>query len=569
MQACLANGPEGLAQDAASTTEPVPTDWNTVHWGHVNRQVRNLRRRIFRASQAGDQKTVHRLQQLMLRSYSNRLQAVRRVTQENQGKDTPGVDKLLVKTPKARGKLVDELGSYQPWRALPAKRVYIPKANGKMRPLGIVSIRDRALQAMVKNVLEPAWEARFEPTSYGFRPGRSCHDAIVMIHKCARTGTNRTWVVDADITGAFDHISQAFLLEVIGPVPGRELIKQWLKAGYLDQGVYHPTPTGTGQGAVISPLLLNIALHGMEAALGIQWSVRGDGQRCNRTDRALVRYADDFVVLCRTREDAEATTGILREWLGTRGLTLSEEKTRIVHLTEGFDFLGFHVRRYRTSRRKRNEILLVKPSQESVQAFRNRLREEWFRLHGQNATTVVKRLNPIIKGWGNYFRVSNAGETFHDLDDWMFQREVRYAKRQHPQKGWTWQKQRYWGKLHPQRQDVWVFGDKDSGRYLWKLRWMTVLRHTLVDGWASPDDPRLSAYWEARAKSKLRFLTPSRKMVAYRQGGRCPVCHDHLMNGEELQTHHRTPTCHGGRDSYDNLALVHLYCHQQAHGNKA
>jgi RNA-directed DNA polymerase len=200
-----ANGPESLTENPGTITAPVPTDWNTVNWRTVNRQVRNLRRRIFRASQQGDWRKVHSLQKLMLRSHANRLQAVRRVTQENQGKDTPGVDKVLVKTPAARGKLVDELGSYQPWRALPAKRVYIPKANGKRRPLGIVSIRDRALQAMVKNALEPAWEARFESTSYGFRPGRSCHDAIAMIHRCAKTGTNRPWVVDADIQGALDH----------------------------------------------------------------------------------------------------------------------------------------------------------------------------------------------------------------------------------------------------------------------------------------------------------------------------------------------------------------------------
>lgn len=563
-----ANGPESLTSTLNATSVPVPTDWNTVNWCTVNRQVRNLRRRIFRASQAGDHKTVHRLQQLMLRSYANRLRAVRRVTQENQGKDTPGVDKVLVKTPAARGKLVDELGSYQPWRALPAKRVYIPKANGKRRPLGIVSIRDRTLQAVVKNALEPAWEARFESTSYGFRPGRSCHDAIAMIHRCARTGTTRPWVVDADITGAFDHISQDYLLAAIGRVPGRELIKQWLKAGYLEDGVYHPTPTGTGQGAVISPVLLNIALHGMEAALGIQWSSHGE-TRCNRTDRALIRYADDFVVLCRTREDAETVVGILWEWLATRGLTLSEEKTRIVHITEGFDFLGFHLRRYPTSRRKQGEIFLAKPSRESVQAFRDRLRQEWIKLRGQNVATVVKRLNPLIKGWGNYYRVSSAGETFRDLDDWMFQREVRYVKRNHLKKGWTWQTKRYWGKLHPQRQDNWVFGDKESGRYLWKLRWMTVLRHTLVEGSASPDDPTLTAYWEARAKSKLRFLPPNRKKLAAQQDGRCPICGDHLMNGEELQTHHLTPQHRGGRNTYDNLALVHLYCHQQAHGGTA
>jgi len=235
------NGPEGL------------TDWNSVNWRKANRQVRNLRCRIFRASQQGDFRKVASLQKLMLRSYSNRLIAVRRVTQVNQGKRTPGVDKVLVKTPKARGNLVDDLATVQPWRAHPTKRVYIPKANGKTRPLGIPAIKDRALQAMVKNALEPSWEARFEGTSYGFRPGRGCHDAIQKIFNLARPNKRKKWILDADIEGAFDTIDHEYLMRAIGPVPGRELIRQWLKAGYVDRGVFHPTEAGTPQGGVISP----------------------------------------------------------------------------------------------------------------------------------------------------------------------------------------------------------------------------------------------------------------------------------------------------------------------------
>src|SRR5579872_2385581 len=208
-----------------------PTEWNRVNWRVVNRRVRTLRRRIFRASQQGDYRTVASLQKLMLRSYANRLHAVRRVTQVNHGRNTPGVDQVLIKTPKARGELVDSLRSYQPWRATPTKRVFIPKAKGKQRPLGIPTIRDRALQAMVKNALEPSWEARFEGTSYGFRPGRGCHDAIEKIFRLARPDGRKKWIVDADIEGAFDHIDHDFLVKTIGPVPGRELIRQWLKAG--------------------------------------------------------------------------------------------------------------------------------------------------------------------------------------------------------------------------------------------------------------------------------------------------------------------------------------------------
>src|SRR5256714_299055 len=211
------------------------------------------------------------------------------------------------------------------------------KANHKLRPLGIPVVIDRCLQAMVKNALEPSWEAKFEGTSYGFRPGRSCHDAIEKIYLLARPNKTKKWVLDADIKGAFDNISHDHLLSAIGPVPGKELIKQWLKAGYVEQEIFHATERGTPQGGVVSPLLANIALHGMEEAIGVKYNCRGE----LIGNRAVVRYADDFVCFCETKEDAQQVQSILTDWLKERGLTLSEEKTRIVHLTEGFDFLSF------------------------------------------------------------------------------------------------------------------------------------------------------------------------------------------------------------------------------------
>jgi len=227
----------------------------------------------------------------MMRSYSNRLVSVRRVVQINAGKNTPGIDKVVLKTPSAKAGMVDLLNHYGPRKAQPVRRIYIPKSNKKLRPLGIPVVFDRCLQALVKNALEPSWEARFEGISYGFQPGRSTHDAIGKIYLLARPNKTKKWILDADIKGAFDNISHDHLLQAIGPVPGRELIKQWLKAGYVEQEMFHQTEHGTPQGGVISPLLANIALHGMEEAIGVKYDSRGQ----LRGKRAVVRYADDFV----------------------------------------------------------------------------------------------------------------------------------------------------------------------------------------------------------------------------------------------------------------------------------
>ena len=305
----LANGPER------------PTDWDTADWRKAQRCVSNLRQRIFRASQANDHGRVRSLQKLMLRSYSNILMSVRRVTQVNDGRNTPGVDHLVVKTPAARGRLVDLLSTSQPWRSKPVRRVYIPKSNGKQRPLGIPTVLDRCLQAMAKNALEPEWEARFEGSSYGFRPGRGCHDAIARIFIQAVPRGRLKWIVDADIKGAFDNINHDFLLRIIGTFPARELVRQWLKAGVMVDGVFYDTPLGTPQGGVISPLLLNIALHGMEAALGIRFNAKGE----TLGNRVVVRYADDFVVFCGSQDDALLVKDvILPKWLAERSLTLSD-----------------------------------------------------------------------------------------------------------------------------------------------------------------------------------------------------------------------------------------------------
>ncbi len=538
------------------------TNWNAINWRKANRTVRNLRHRIFRATQEGNLKKVHSLQKLMMKSYSNRLVSVRRVAQVNAGKNTPGVDKLIIKTPAARGRMVDALAHYSPWKAKPVRRIYIPKANGKLRPLGIPVVVDRCLQSMVKNALEPAWEAKFEGSSYGFRPGRNCHDAIEKIYGLARPNKTKKWILDADIRGAFDNISHEYLLKTIGAVPGRELIKQWLKAGYVEKEMFHATEHGTPQGGVVSPLLANIALHGMEEAIGVKYDYRG--QLISK--RAVVRYADDFVCFCETRQDAEQVQNILVEWLKERGLTLSEEKTRIVHLTEGFDFLGFNIRHYPAPQTSRTGWkLLIKPSKESVQDVQRKIKDQWKKAQGTNVQSVLAKLNPIIRGWANYFRTAVAKEIFSSLDRWMFYKADRYTRRMHPKKSKDWRHQKYWGRFQLDRRDPWVFGDKQTGGHLLKFSWFPIERHVMVKGTASPDDPQLSDYWMKRQATKARDLTFSKQKLASRQKGRCPECFESLFNDEELQVHHRLARSLGGQSTYSNLALVHLLCHQQIH----
>jgi RNA-directed DNA polymerase len=553
-------------------------DWNAVDWRAHEQNVRRLRQRIFTASRVGDLKRVRNLQKLMLRSRSNTLLAVRRVTEINAGRLTAGVDGRIVLGADAKAALADGIHRrQQPWRARPVKRVYIPKADGRRRPLGIPVIVDRVLQARVAAALEPQWEARFEPRSYGFRPGRSCQDAIQAIFSTVK-GLNpaRRWVLDADLKAAFDRIDHHHLLGQLDGFPAREQIGDWLTAGVVDQGLFTRTEEGTPQGGVVSPLLLNVALHGMEHAAGVRYRTTGiDGVATARDSPVLIRYADDFVALCRTRDEAMQVKARLAAWLTPRGLAFNEDKTRVVDLDEGYDFLGFNVRRY-------HGLLLIKPSKTAVRRIRKRLRIEVRALRGSNAAAVIARLNPIVRGWAAYYRAVVAKEIFNSLDHYLWKLVYKWARHTHPNKPTSWVVARYFGMFNKSRQDRWVFGDRDSGAYLQKFAWTRIVRHQLVTGTASPDDPVLADYWHTRRR-RPRLQPPvdrTTQQLLDSQRARCVHCGQLLLHADrppqtpreweqwyrglrKAMDHNAISLRQDGSTHDPQLRLLHAHCHRR------
>lgn len=463
--------------------------WLQADWQHIKEEVKRLQTRIAKATMEGRWGKVSCLQRLLTRSYSGKMLAVKRVT-ENRGKRTPGVDGKTWSRPSAKWNGVESM-QHRSYRALPLRRIYIPKSNGKKRPLGIPRMLCRSMQALWKLALEPVSESLADPNSYGFRPNRSPADAIEYCFTTLAKRNSPAWVLEGDIRGCFDNFSHDWILKNI-PMD-KAILRQWLQAGFIDEGTLFATQAGTPQGGIISPVIANMALDGLEAAVDAGVAPT---ERARRKFMVNVnRYADDFVVTGVSKEILEHNVlPAIRQFMATRGLELAEEKTRITHIDEGFDFLGQNVRKY-------GGKLLIKPATKSEKALLEKVRTIVKKNWTATQTNLILQLNPVVRGWGMYHRHVVSKGRFTSIDAQIWRLLWRWAMRRHPSKGTGWIRQKY---FHAEGNRMWVFAavTKVNGfvqrQRLFRTATIPIVRHVKIRGKANPFDPAWMSYFARR-----------------------------------------------------------------------
>lgn len=547
-----------LSQQAGSALSGAPQQWHDIDWCRVQRNVRGMQVRIAKACREGEWRRVKALQRMLTRSKSARYLAVRRVT-ENQGKRTAGVDRVLWDTPDAKWKAAQGLKQrgYQP---RPLRRVFIPKTNGKERPLGIPTMTDRAMQALYLLALAPIAETTGDPNSYGFRIERSTADAMGQLFISLSKKASAQWVLEADILGCFDHINHDWL---IANVPtDKAVLRKWLKAGVVHKGQLQATDAGTPQGGIISPTLANMVLDGLESQLKQHLGVT----RAKKLKVNVVRYADDFVI---TGDSPELLESEVKPWveqfLAVRGLRLSPEKTQIVHIDQGFDFLGWSFRKYQGK-------LLIKPSKKNVKAFYRKVKEVIDTHKTVRQEDLIRLLNPMLRGWALYHQPVVAKQAYSRMDYRVFLKLWRWAKRRHPNKSLEWIRKKYY---QTQSEQNWVFATtlmdesgakRDVGLY--SLASTPIERHKKVSGEYNPFDPSMEEMGEKlrmeRMLKKLKYREQILRLFQS-QKGLCVLCNQPITKETGWHDHHIIYRSQGGGDSLNNRVLLHPICHQQLH----
>lgn len=534
----------------APTFQSLLHSWKAISWAQAIECVRKLQIRIAKAWKEGNLRKVKNLQRLLLHSFYAKLLAIKRVT-SNKGSKTPGIDKVIWKTPQAKMRAAIQLGK-APYKPLPLRRIYILKTNGKKRPLGLPAMFDRAMQALHLLTLEPIAETTADRNSYGFRPCRSTADAIAQCFIVLAKKTSAQYVLEGDIKACFDEISHAWMLENI-PMDKTTLKKQ-LKAGYMENNAFHDTESGTVQGGLNSPTLANMALDGVENLLQKHF-----GRKIKTHLIHFIRYADDFIITARSKETLEnEVKPLLAAFFKTRGLRLSEEKTIITHIQEGFNFLGQTIRKFK-------DKLIIKPSDKSIKSVLEKVKTICNENKQATDELIIKQLNPIIRGWANYHRHVVSSFTFGKVDSKIFEILWRWAKRRHPNKGRRWVKDKY---FKPAKNRNWVFSNDSATLHLFSASQIKIKRHIKIKQDANPFDPEWEHYFEKRERDKLLERWNGKNQALYirqKQDNLCVLCGDKFSQQDKWEYHFKQPWTQGGSTQNYNLVMVHPSCHECLH----
>ena len=545
------------AEKVAGAISLEAVEWHAIDWQKAHRNVRRLQARIVKAVQEGRWGKVKALQRLLTHSFSAKALAVKRVT-ENKGKWTPGVDGEIWDTPIKKAAAIGTLRR-RGYRPQPLRRVYILKSDGiRKRPLSIPVMRDRAMQALHLLALDPIAECLADLNSYAFRKERCQADAIGYCFTILSQKYRAEWIYEADISACFDEISHEWLLKNI-PMD-KVILHQWLKAGFMDKSILHPTNEGVPQGGTISPTLANMALDGLEIDLRRKYLK----QKVN-----LVRFADDLRVTANSKELLELEIKPhIEQYLKERGLKLSPEKSRIIHINDGFNFLGQNIRKY-------NGKLLIKPSDTNVKAFLDKVRKVIKTSGAMSAEHLINRLNPILRGWANYHRHVVSKQTFVKVKSAIFEALWSWAKRRHLNKPTQWIKEKY---FHTLGHSNWVFSSQSRDKagkirkiHLFNISAVLIQRHIKIKGDANPYDAAWEIYFENRLGLKMTSNLHGRRQLLYlwqEQNGICPVCDQKITTLTGWHNHHIVWRVNGGSDKAENRVLLHPNCHRQVHSSK-